>query len=466
MSKKPELKSQNRLERSELAHLTSWFQRSNRKPLMLRGARQIGKTSIVRMLCSKLNLNLIEVNLEFEEKLRSTFLQMDPSKIIRDIEHHFQCEFNSNTLLFIDEIQAVPEAIQGLRYFYEKKPGLAVIAAGSLLEFVLSDHGFSMPVGRVEMFYMGPLKFSDYILARKKKSLHKLFLNYKLEDEMTTLEHQSLLELFFEYINVGGMPEAVHEFVQSNSFSSVRRIQKNIIQTYRDDFGKYSKKVPLERIDRIFQFSAVNLARKVKYSEIDPNEQSKSLILAIELLEKAGIIHRVFHSNASGIPLSLGKNGKIFKFLFMDVGLVSSFLNLDSIEIQKIYFNPPTDPILLHKGMMSEQFVGQLLHYRTHIEKTELFYWLRDESTQKAEVDFVIENGLSIIPVEVKGGKTGTIKSLIQFVKDHKSKSAIKLTTKPPNISVKAVDQANVTLVELPLYFAERIHELTATLRD
>ncbi len=461
MSKTAETNSQKILERSELEYLTNWFHRSNRKPLMLRGARQIGKTSLVRMLCSKLKLNLIEVNLEFEEKLRMTFLQMDPDKIIRDIEHHFQCEFNSSTLLFIDEIQAVPEAIQGLRYFYEKKPELAVVAAGSLLEFVLSDHGFSMPVGRIEMFFMGPIKFSDFILARKKKSLHKLFVNYKLKDEMSDLEHQSLLELFFEYISVGGMPEAVREFVQTNSFSSVRRIQKNIIQTYRDDFGKYSKKVPLERIDRVFQFGAFNVAKKVKYSEIDPNEQSKSLILAIELLEKAGVINRVFHTNASGIPLGMGKNEKIFKFLFMDVGLVSSLLNLDNIEIQKIYFNPPTDPILLHKGMISEQFVGQQLIHRSDIEKPTLFYWLRDQSTQKAEVDFVIESGLSIIPIEVKGGKTGTIKSLIQFVKDHKSKLAIKLTTKSPSLLIKEVDQIKVTFVEIPLYFAERVHELS-----
>jgi predicted AAA+ superfamily ATPase len=157
----------------------------------------------------------------------------------------------------------------------------------------------------------------------------------------------------------------------------------------------------------------------------------------------------------------MGKNEKIFKFLFMDVGLVSSLLNLDNIEIQKIYFNPPTDPILLHKGMISEQFVGQQLIHRSDIEKPNLFYWLRDQSTQKAEVDFVIESGLSIIPIEVKGGKTGTIKSLIQFVKDHKSKLAIKLTTKSSSVLIKEVDQIKVTFVELPLYFAERVHELS-----
>lgn len=448
------------LHRAELLSLKSWLNRAGRKPLLLRGARQVGKTSLVRMFCDALKLNLIEVNLEFEEKLRVSFLQMDPNKIISDIEHHFQCEFNSNTLLFIDEIQTVPEAIQGLRYFYEKKPDLPVIAAGSLLEFVLSDHKFSMPVGRVEMFFMGPLKFSDYIIARNKKSLHKLFLNYKLSDQLTDLEHNSLLDLFLEYLSVGGMPEAVREFVQSNSFHSVRRIQKNIIQTYRDDFGKYAKRVPLERIDRVFQFCALNLARKVKYSEINPNEQSKSLILAIELLEKAGILHRVFHTQASGIPLSMAKNEKIFKFLFMDVGLASSMLNVDSKEIQKIYLNPPTEPILLHKGMMSEQFVGQQLLFHTGEEKIDLYYWLRDESTQKAEVDFVIEKGLSIVPIEVKAGKTGSIKSLIQFIKDHNSKTAIKLTIQPPKVTKKSITDIETNLIELPLYLAERIYEL------
>lgn len=453
------------LDRVELEYLKEWHQSSHRKPLLVRGARQVGKTSLVRLFCKKEKLQLVEVNLELQKSLRKSFCQMDPKRIISDLQLELGLAFSKKTLLFIDEIQTVPEAIQGLRYFYELMPELPVIAAGSLLEFVLSDHELAMPVGRVETLFLGPMRFTDFLKARKQGYLLKTVLSFDFSQVISALEHTKLLEYFLEYLQVGGMPEAVRQFVLNESYPKVRKIQRDILQSYKDDFAKYSKRIPLERIERVFLYATANIGRKVKYSEVDPNEQSKNLLLAIELLEKAGVIYRVFHSGAGGIPLELTKNSRIFKFLFMDVGLVSCSLNLDAEEINKIYFSSPTEVLLLHRGMISEQFVGQSLLHNGSNEKKSLYFWLRDETANKAEVDFLIEQGLQIFPIEVKSGKTGNIRSLVQFAKSKnheklKERSAIKLGTKEYSIRKTQVDSTSLTVYEVPLYLSERLWEL------
>lgn len=445
------------INRIELNELKEWYQNANRKPLLLRGARQVGKTSLVRMFCRKQKLDLIEVNLELHQGLKKSFLQMDPNLVLRDIELFFKIKVTSKTLLFIDEIQVIPEAIQGLRYFFEIKPDLPLIAAGSLLEFVLSEHQFSMPVGRIDIGYLGPLKFSDFVKAKKEELLYASITNYVWGDEITHLEHENLLNLYLEFLLVGGMPEAVREYLKTDDLKTVKKIQKSILDTYQSDFAKYARRIPIERLEKVFKFAGFNVGKKVKYSEINPEEQSKSLMLAIDLLEKAGVLTRIYHTAASGIPLSLGQNEKIFKFLFLDVGLVCGLLGLDHSEIKRIYFDPPSDLNLLHKGMITEQFVGQTLRLQSLSEKGELFYWLREESTQKAEVDYVIEKGLTIIPLEVKAGKTGSIKSLIQFAKEKKSKIAIKLGTQPPRERRVPMDSSTLEVLYLPIYLAEKI---------
>lgn len=465
VKKSSRAKNNQQLDRYELHSLKEWYNSRNRKPLLMRGPRQVGKTSLVRHFCQKAKLHLIEVNLELKKTLRQSFCQMDPEQVLKDIQNELGVKATKNTLLFIDEIQFVPEAIQGLRYFYELKPDIPVIAAGSLLEFVLSDHAFSMPVGRIEMFHLGPMKFSDFLRARKQNHLFETLLNFELSQNITALEHTKLLNYFLEYLQVGGMPEAVREFVQTESFEKVRKVQKNILQSYRDDFAKYAKRIPLERIERVFLYATANIGKKVKYSEIDPNEQSKSLLLAIELLEKAGVIYRVFHCSGSGIPLELTKQSRIFKFLFMDIGLVSASLNLDAEEINKIYFSAPLEILLLHRGMISEQFVGQSLLYSKANGRKSIYYWLRDETANKAEIDFLIEKGLQILPIEVKAGKTGNIRALVEFIKAKSSnekiaRSAVKMGTKPLSVRETKIENTTLKIYEIPLYLSERLWDL------
>lgn len=449
--------SKTYLPRAAITHLQKWWKGQNRKPLVLRGARQVGKTTLIRQFCESHQIRLIEINLELDFELRQSFLQMDPDKILRDIEFAKNTSIDSSCLLFIDEIQMVPEALQGLRYFYEKKPNLAVVGAGSLLDFTLSDHNFSMPVGRVEYLFVRPMSFHEYLMAHQQDKLLQALLSFQWGEEFSSIAHQKLTEFYFDYLIVGGMPEAVERFCQTKNLDDVRGVHRTIILNYQNDFSKYSQRTPLERLEKVFHFIPTHIGQKIKYSEIDSELQSKSLRAALELLEKASVIRRIYHSDASGIPLTLGKSEKIFKVLFLDIGLVNYFLNFSYKEILSVYQNSSQDVHLLHKGLISEQFVGQELLSMDPFENRDLYYWLRDGRQNKAEVDYILQRGLSILPIEVKFGKTGSIRSLLQFVKEKKSVQAVKLTLSPPEKELRKQDDVEFSLFSIPLYMASRL---------
>lgn len=448
------------LKRILIGHLDKWINQKSRKPLVLRGARQVGKTTLVRLFCEQKNLKLIEVNLEFDFELRNSFSKMNPESIIKDIELHKKVKFENNCLLFIDEIQMVPEALQSLRYFFEKKPELPVIAAGSLLEFILAEHNFSMPVGRVEYLFVNPLSFEEYLIAKNHNELVEEYQKFHFRKEISELYHKKFLENYFEYLIIGGMPEAVNTFLQTQDFESVKAVHRTIVLNYQNDFSKYSGRIPTNRLEKIFSFIPTHIGKKLKYSQIDPEEQAKSLKPAIELLEKAGVIKRVFHSDCSGIPIVMGVNEKIFKTIFLDIGLVNYYLKLFYQDMIKLYQESKNEMVLLHKGLVSEQFVGQQFVATQSQEPSELFYWIREGKAQNAEVDYVIQKGIEIIPVEVKFGKNGSIKSLLQFIAEKKPSRAIKISLSLPNIEVRNCENHKFKLIHLPIYFSQRINEL------
>jgi predicted AAA+ superfamily ATPase len=266
-----------------------------------------------------------------------------------------------------------------------------------------------------------------------------------------------LTEIYFEYLIVGGMPEAVDRYRQTKNLDDVRGVHRTIILNYQNDFSKYSQRTPLDRLEKVFHFIPTHIGQKIKYSEIDSELQSKSLRPALELLEKASVIRRIYHSDASGIPLSLGKSEKTFKSLFLDIGLVNYFLNFSYKEILNIYQNSNQDVHLLHKGLISEQFVGQEILTMDPFENRDLYYWLRDGRQNKAEVDYLLQRGLNILPIEVKFGKTGSIRSLLQFVKEKKSLQAVKLTLSPPQKEIRKQDDTEFSLISVPLYMASRL---------
>jgi len=450
------------LNRNQLKQLEYWLAKPNRKPLIIRGARQVGKSTLVQLFAQQHNLDLAEVNLERYPELTATFEQKDIPRLINVLETiPGVTKIEPSGLLFLDEIQAIPEAIPALRYFLEDKPTLPVLAAGSLLEFVLSAHQFSMPVGRVEYLHMGPMTFTEFLDALGENKLSTIIHQYNLGETIEPLIHQRLLELLRNYFYVGGMPEAVKVYANSKRIKDVREVHNSIIDTYRDDFPKYTGKRNQSRIQQVFNFAARNVAKKVKYSHFSSEHQSAVIKTDIELLCMARVISKVVHSHCSGLPLQADSKENIYKLIFLDIGLMNAISGLDWQSL-----NQMQNRMLINEGVMAEQFIGQHLQFLiADSTNRELNYWLREARTSNAEVDYVVAINSKIIPIEVKSGATGHLKSLHQFMGEKSSSCAVRFNSNLPTtemVQVK-IEQAkktldvNYQLISLPLYLVERL---------
>ncbi len=453
------------MHRQQLAFLEKWLQRDKRKPLVIRGARQVGKSTLIELFAKRNELNLLNVNLERFPEMLQVFDTRNPEEIIAQIEYlPNMAAIDDNSLLFLDEIQAVPSAIPALRYFFEDLPDLPLVSAGSLLEFVLSDHQLSMPVGRVQYLHMGPMCFSEFLLAIGEERLAEFIFNYRLGKPVTNLVHRRLLELLRSYYFVGGMPEAVAVFSDTKSYREVSEVHNSIIDTYREDFPKYAGTRNLNRLLTVFNFAARNVGTKVKYSNISSLDQSATLKKDLELLTMARVVSRVVHSSCSGLPLQADNNEKVYKLLFLDVGLMSAICGVNWRALSRT-----DDTRLINDGVIAEQFVGQ--HLQSLLAETpnrELNYWLREGRSSNAEVDFVIALDGQVVPIEVKAGATGSMKSLHQFMGEKKKKFAIRFDASLPeefSVNTKIVtgtksSLVNYRLLSLPLYLVERLGEI------
>ncbi|MCP4691961.1 MAG: ATP-binding protein [Desulfobacterales bacterium] len=441
--------------------LKRWLNNKRRKPLVIRGARQVGKSTLVRQFAENNGLTLNEINLERHLALNDIFKTLDTGIICKELEGLLGRNIvRPDSLLFLDEIQATPRALQALRYFYEDLPGTPVIAAGSLLEFVLSRHNLSMPVGRIEYAHMGPMTFEEY-LAEIDEGLLKYILEFDFSGKIPTTAHKKLLDRQREFLMIGGMPEAVSTFLESGQFSDVIPVQRSILSTYLDDFSKYASQKALLRLQKVFNFVPRSVGKKIKYSNISRDEASRELRTAIELLSKARVISPVFHSHCSGLPLQSEIDEFTYKALFLDIGLMNRVSGLDWLSISAL-----DERTLVNEGAMAEQFIGQhLLYFRGWSEPPELCYWLRQKKTANAEVDYVISRGDLITPVEVKAGKSGTLKSLLQFAYSKKARLGVRFDLNPPSTQhlEHSLRQANSTrsvkydLISLPLYMVGRL---------
>lgn len=419
-------------------YLKKWLEQKNRKPLILRGARQVGKSTLVKQFATQEKLKLIEIN--FEKKIFPSFRssEINMEKIILEIETSFNCSLNKDTLIFLDEIQKCPEALKVLRYFYEEYSFIPIIAAGSLLEFVLEDTKIEIPVGRIEYLYMGPMSFSEFLLAQNKNKLVEVFTNSRKQIE-NILNHDNrdllnpsqlnssffpqgvfelLTEEFKTYLYVGGMPEAVKVYAETKDLNLVRKVQNSIISTYKDDFHKYAKKSEVARMDIIFEKLPIMVGKKMKYSELDSDMQSRDIKKVLHLLKLARVIHFCHHTHCSGFPLSASKDMNTFKIYFLDVGLYYATIGVRWSQLQSDLKNEN-----LAQGTAAEQFVAQHLAYSSDcsgsrnltMQEPNLMYWLRDKGSSKAEVDFVLDLGQQVLPIEVKSGKTGQLRSVKQM---------------------------------------------------
>ena len=428
--------------------LFSWKERKDRLPLLLRGARQVGKSYIVEEFGKKAFKNLVVVNFEFRPELKQCFAALDPIEIINKLQLLMGVTIEAETtLLFLDEIQECPNAIMALRYFKEKYNRLAVIGAGSLMEFTLNSPDFKMPVGRIQFIYLEPLSFGEFLTASGNERLRHYLREIRLNSIFDDALHQKLMDLLRIYLIVGGMPAVVKEYLENRNFLNCQRIQNSLLQTYRSDFGKYAKTSAHKYLQKVFDEAPRLVGSRVKYSNIDPASKSRDIKQALNLLKLAGIVRPVYATAASGLPLGAQANETKLKLNFLDVGLMQ---NACGLQTELTLTN---DFIQINAGAVTEQFIGQELtaYFDSYLEHN-LFFWARDKKSSSAEVDYVVVVDSLILPVEVKAGKTGTLKSLKLFIEEKKVSFGIRFSQEKLSLYDK--------VLTLPLYMAEQMRRL------
>ena len=382
-------------------NLLQWKDSSRRKPLILRGARQVGKTWLAEHFLAGYFEKTVKIDLEKRRDLHAVFdNNLDPRNILNLLELATEKIIPGETLLFLDEIQACPRAIMALRYFFEEMPELHVVAAGSLLEFAFDQ--ISIPVGRVQYLHVHPMTFREYLVATGKEAMADWIEKHPAPATATTAHEQILKELR-NYFFVGGMPECVKVWRDTASMQTVGEVQTEIIASYRDDFAKYTPKVNPSCLDAVLISVAKDVGEQLKYTRLDGSHSGPTNHRAFELLAKARIIHRIPAANPSGLPLGASANPKKFKASFLDIGLMQRICQLPVHEELR-----QPDLLAIYHGKMAEQFVAQEMA----AAGVELYYWSREKRGSNAEVDFLVTHGGKIYPVEVKAGTSGSLRSL------------------------------------------------------
>jgi predicted AAA+ superfamily ATPase len=438
-------------------HLSQWQSSPIRKPLIMRGARQVGKTHAVRTLGKKFT-NMVEVNFEKQPELCELFAKnLDPIRIINALSATTEQPITpGKTLLFFDEVQTCRRAITALRYFYEELPELHVIAAGSLLDFAIQQEG--VPVGRVTFCHMHPVSFIEFVAATGHHQLLQHLLTHSPTIAIETVIHQKLFELLGEYFLLGGMPEVIQEWVTHKNYLHCAALQRSILATYQQDFPKYAKKMQIKYLDLLFKRVPHLVCEPFKYSHIDQQYKKRELEPALQLLIQAGVIHKVEKTAANGVPLGAEVDFKHFKLLLLDIALTQIMLgnNLQSWLL---------DPVnsFINKGAITEAFVGQeMLAYANPTIENQLYYWQRTKRTSNAEVDYLVQMDTQVIPIEVKSGKGSTLKSLHMFL-ENKANAPYGLRFSIHNFS-QTETLHSYPLYAIALFFAQQDSTLHASL--
>ena len=393
--------------------LIEWEANQDRKPLLLRGARQVGKSSAVRQLAKQFTY-FVEINFEAQPEIHEFFQRnLSPLQLCENISIYTGIPIiQGQTLLFFDEIQSCIPALSSLRFFYEQMPGLHLIAAGSLLEFALGELS-SFGVGRVRSAFMYPFSFDEFLMASNEEALVRLKQNASSDNPLPDIFHQKLIEYFKKFILLGGMPEVISKYISHRQINEIQYTLDDLLISYRADFVKYKKRIPQLTISEVFESVARQSGGKFVFKDAAVETTHKQIKVALELLIMAGLVIPVTHTSANGIPLGAESDTKKRKMLIMDTGLYQRVcgLNLSAI-IAETSFNS------INKGAIAEQFVGlELLKYTDPFSERRLYYWHRESPGSNAEVDYIIQKQNDIIPVEVKSSGKGSMQSIYQFLK-------------------------------------------------
>lgn len=447
-------------------HLSEWASDNAHKPLLLRGARQVGKSSAVRHLGEKFK-QYIEINFEKQPEYKILFRKnLDITKIIPQISAMCgKSVIEGETLLFLDEIQACPEAIMSLRFFKEDMPGLHVIAAGSLLEFALNELP-TYGVGRIHSMFMYPMTFDEFLNANGEQPL------IQARDSATTHRplpgplHEKLISLLRIYMLVGGMPEVVSRWVTTHDFIKCQEVLDDIILGYEDDFSKYKGRTDPLLLRMTMRSAAVQMTEKFVYSHVSESHKTQDIKKAVEMLVLAGILIPVTHTNANGLPLGSEANSAYRKILLLDTGLTLRLLNMaigDTAETTARILTANVSD-LVNKGAVAEQIAGlEMLRCQNPGNRHDLFYWVRQARNSQAEIDYITAFGGKILPIEIKAGTQGGMKSLWMFMREKNIDKAVRCSLENFgnfNYTDNEAGGAVRHVVICPLYAVSMMHRL------
>lgn len=391
-------------------YLLSWKDSPRRKPLIIRGARQVGKTWLVENVLAGEFESFVIIDLEKRRDLHEHFENsLEPRTLLSRLELTTGRIIPGRTLLFFDEIQACPRAIMALRYFYEEMPELHVVAAGSLLEFAFGE--ISIPVGRIQYLHIHPMTFYEYLIAMNKKPMAEYVLVHPSEVDKSI--QKTILAQLKNYFFIGGMPECVKTYCNSGSMLETFKVQSEILESFRDDFSKYTPSIDPLCLDAVFLNSARSVGDQIKYSKLDQNHSGQTNRKAFDLLVKAKILNKISACDPSGLPLGATANPKKFKTSLLDIGLLNRLCKV-SVELELQQDNL----IAMYRGKLAEQFVAQeLLAWHS----SQLFYWARNARSSNAEIDYLAVFKEEIYPIEVKSGTGGTLRSLRLMLEKYKN---------------------------------------------
>jgi len=404
--------------------LLNWIDDPHRKPLIVRGARQVGKSSAIRQLSKKFKYYL-EVNFEEHKQAYKIFSgNLTPGEICGNLSVMFNIPIiPGETLLFFDEIQACIPAISSIRFFYEKYNELHLIAAGSLLDFALNELP-SFGVGRVRSLFVYPFSFDEFLSSCGEKLLLEAKTNSSLEKPLQEPIHEKLLNYLKRFLVLGGMPEVVANYVSSNNIMSSQQILDDLITSLKADFAKYKKRVPALRILEVFESVTNQMGNKFVFAKAAIEANHKQVKEALNLLIMAGLVIPVTHSSSNGIPLGAECDHKKRKMLIFDTGIFQRLLGLDSSNVLL-----ENDFNLVNKGAIAELFVGlEIIKSLSCYQQQELYYWQRETASANAELDYVYQSKQNIIPIEVKSAKKGSMQSMYQFLKEKNGKLGIRFS--------------------------------------
>jgi predicted AAA+ superfamily ATPase len=425
--------------------LDTWRKSTSRKSLLVRGARQVGKTYSVRNL-GKSFTNFLEVNFEMEKEVHQFFQSdLNPDDICTNLSAFYNIPIiDGETLLFFDEIQACIPAISSLRFFYEKRPDLHVVAAGSLLEFAMKELP-SFGLGRIESLYMYPLSFDEFLLAKGQDALFQAKKKASPFNPLNPALHNKLTNLLKQFLLTGGLPEVVKSFIETNDLRKAQTILDQLIAGLEDDFAKYKKRIPVSRIREVFHSIVSQSGNKFTFSKASNIANQKQIKESLRLIEMAGLAYEVRHSSASGLPLGAGIRPNRFKMILFDHGIFQRILGLNLSEHLLA-----DDFSAINKGELAEQFVGMefVKNFLPHA-RPQLYYWHREKRGSTAEVDYLLQMNTNIIPVEVKSGTQGKMQSLFLFLKEKNIHTGVRISLENFN----RYDKIHV----FPLYAVENL---------